>query len=122
MEKNTPKLNEIGRKHGMTVPENYFADFSEKMAGQLPHREIPLAEPVTLWMRVRPWIYMAAMFAGIWLMMKMFTTISSVEPGQSGDAGMVATVAEERTIEEEFIDFYVDDYVVYDMLFADNEY
>ncbi len=122
MEKNTPKLNEIGRKHGMIVPENYFADFPEKMVEQLPYREISLAEPVTLWMRVRPWIYMAAMFAGIWLMMKMFTTISSVESGQSGEAEMVASAVEEGIIDEELIDFYVDDYVVYDMLFADNEY
>ena len=32
MEKKTPLLDEIGRKHGMKVPGNYFADFTEKMA------------------------------------------------------------------------------------------
>ncbi len=119
MEKNGTKLNEIGRKHGMKVPENYFADFSEKMMEQLPERELPVAEPVTLWMRVRPWIYMAAMFAGIWLMMKMFTTISSVESGQP-ESGMVA--AEEQVINDELLDFYVDDYTVYEMLYADSDY
>ncbi len=121
MEKNGPKLNEIGRKHGMKVPENYFADFAEKMVEQLPERELPVAEPVTLWMRVRPWVYMAAMFAGIWLMMKMFTTISSVESGQP-EVAMATSVVEEEIIEDELIDFYVDDYTVYEMLYADNEY
>ena len=27
MEKKTPLLDEIGRKHGMKLPGNYFADF-----------------------------------------------------------------------------------------------
>ena len=30
MEKKTPLLDEIGRKHGMKVPGNYFADFTGK--------------------------------------------------------------------------------------------
>ena len=71
MEKKTPLLDEIGRKHGMKVPEGYFADFTEKMVERLPEREIPLPEQPTLWLRIRPWVYMAAMFAGVWLMMKM---------------------------------------------------
>ena len=41
MEKNTPLLDEIGRKHGMKVPGNYFADFTEKMTESLPEREFP---------------------------------------------------------------------------------
>ena len=79
MEKKTPLLDEIGRKHGMKVPGNYFADFTEKMTESLPEREFPELVQPSLWLRVRPWIYMAAMFAGIWLMMKMFTGIFSVE-------------------------------------------
>ena len=41
MEKKTPLLDEIGRKHGMKVPGNYFADFTEKMTESLPEREFP---------------------------------------------------------------------------------
>ena len=37
MEKKTPLLDEIGRKHGMKVPGNYFADFTEKMTESLPN-------------------------------------------------------------------------------------
>lgn len=83
MEKKTPLLDEIGRKHGMKVPGNYFADFTEKMTESLPEREFPELVQPSLWLRVRPWIYMAAMFAGIWLMMKMFTGIFSVEKGET---------------------------------------
>ena len=62
MEKKTPLLDEIGRKHGMKVPGNYFADFTEKMTESLPEREFPELVQPSLWLRVRPWIYMASMF------------------------------------------------------------
>ena len=58
MEKKTPLLDEIGRKHGMKVPGNYFADFTEKMTESLPEREFPELVQPSLWLRVRPWIYM----------------------------------------------------------------
>ena len=122
MEKKTPILDEIGRKHGMKVPENYFADFAGKMADSLPEREIPLPEQPTLWLRVKPWIYMAAMFAGIWLMMKMFTGIFSVEKGETPDVEMTASAGEERSIEDELIAHYVDDYTAYEMLYTDGDY
>ena len=77
MEKKTPLLDEIGRKHGMKVPGNYFADFTEKMTESLPEREFPELVQPSLWLRVRPWIYMAAMFAGISLMIKTFVTPNS---------------------------------------------
>ena len=122
MEKKTPILDEIGRKHGMKVPENYFADFAGKMADSLPVREIQLPDQPPLWLRVKPWIYMAAMFAGIWLMMKMFTGIFSVEKGETPDVEMTASAGEERSIEDEWIAHYVDDYTAYEMLYTDGDY
>ena len=62
MEKKTPLLDEIGRKHGMKVPGNYFADFTEKMTESLPEREFPELVQPSLWLRVRPWIYMAGRY------------------------------------------------------------
>lgn len=69
-----------GSKAGMTVPENFFKDFNSRMAAQLPHQNWESSsrdsEPVVLrrttWQKIRPYVYLAAMFAGIWCMMKMF--------------------------------------------------
>lgn len=122
MEKKTPLLDEIGRKHGMRVPEDYFADFTEKMVDALPEREIPLPEQPTLWLRVRPWVYMAAMFAGVWLMMKMFTGIFSVEKGETPNVEMTASASEYSSVEDEWIAHYVDDYTAYEMLYTDGDY
>ena len=122
MEKKTPLLDEIGRKHGMKVSGNYFADFTEKMTESLPEREFPELVQTSLWLRVRPCIYMAAMFAGIWLMMKMFTGIFSVEKGETPDMEMTASATDGSTIEDEWIAYYVDDYTAYEMLYTDSDY
>ncbi|MDE7153275.1 MAG: hypothetical protein K2O00_02370 [Muribaculaceae bacterium] len=77
--KQLPKiLNDIDRRDGMTVPEGYFADFASKMAQALPEKqEEQPAQKRSVWLRIRPYAYMAAMFAGIWLMMQMFSMIKS---------------------------------------------
>ncbi|MDE6110156.1 MAG: hypothetical protein K2F72_07740, partial [Muribaculaceae bacterium] len=68
-------------RDGTTVPEGYFDDFARRMADSLPERpELAamnvVAAPRTMWERVRPYVYMAAMFAGVWCMLKMFTTVA----------------------------------------------
>lgn len=75
-------LSKIGRNDGMKVPDGYFADFARRMAEELPQRPelarmISGVPPRSLWERVRPYVYMAAMFAGVWCMLKMFTGIST---------------------------------------------
>ena len=72
--KQLPKiLNDIDHRDGMTVPEGYFADFASKMAQALPEKNLaPENRKRSTWMKIRPYAYMAAMFAGIWLMMQMF--------------------------------------------------
>lgn len=77
-------LKQIGHRDGMTVPEGYFADFAARMTASLPVTEFeestnPLVfKPKrTFWQRVKPYAYMAAMFAGVWCMLKMFTMITT---------------------------------------------
>lgn len=70
---------------GMSVPEGYFDGFAQSMMSKLPYREelenpaaVREAErPRTLWQKVRPYVYMAAMFAGVWCMLQMFTSLSA---------------------------------------------
>ena len=79
-------LERIGRNDGMTVPEGYFADFAARMESILPlnlEAEAPdkayAAQKRTLWMRVRPYVYMAAMFVGVFCMTKMFGLMGNVD-------------------------------------------
>lgn len=76
-------LGKINRNDGIDVPKGYFEDFAARMAASLPERpEIEsesriVAMPRTPWQRIRPYVYMAAMFAGVWCMLKMFSLMTT---------------------------------------------
>ena len=81
MKKDNDILSCVGRNDGLTVPEGFFEAFAAKMEASLP--ENPAAEkeqvilpPRTFWQKIRPYTYMAAMFAGVWCMVKMFSILS----------------------------------------------
>ena len=84
-------LNKYGKDPGFKVPENYFADFNKRMAEMLPDVEItPVDAKPTMWQRVKPLVYMAAMFAGVWCMMSVFSHFTN-----SGNMQTVRAVAEQ---------------------------
>lgn len=108
-------LDNIGRKSGMSVPDGYFDSFPEKIMKRLPETEPFSEEPVTVWDRVKPWMYMAAMFAGIALMFKVFTWNSD----NGGNMADMNDVPMELTSDEaEALFFYdnVTDYSLYEYI------
>lgn len=70
-------INRFGKDPGWSVPEGYFESFRAEISEKLPEYKMPAeAAPLSVWQRVKPYLYLAAMFAGIWLMMKVFYTTS----------------------------------------------
>lgn len=72
MAKKIKHLEEIGTNNPFKVPEGYFEGLTNQIMEQLPEKYEQEIAPVSLWQRVKPWVYMAAMFAGIALMIKTF--------------------------------------------------
>lgn len=71
---NSTILEKYGKDPGFKVPENFFEDFNKRMTEMLPDVEItPVDVKPTMWQRLKPLVYMAAMFAGVWCMMQVFT-------------------------------------------------
>lgn len=70
-------LEKVGGKTGYTVPDNYFDSVRNKIMDNLPEYQAPKPVKISTWQKIQPYIYMAAMFAGIWCMMKMFHMMSS---------------------------------------------
>ena len=66
-------LRKVGTKNPFSVPDGYFEQFTQKLMEGLPEKEMFIipSEP-TLWERVKPWIYMVAMFCGIMLSVRIF--------------------------------------------------
>ena len=73
MEEERNILKKVGTKNPFTVPESYFENFTQELMSKLPEKDsyLPESEP-TLWQRVKPWIYMTAMFVGIMLSVRVF--------------------------------------------------
>ena len=75
-------LSKLGKEPGFKTPENYFSDFQNNIAEKLPNFSVS-EEKVkpNLWVRFRPYVYMAAMFAGIFCMIQVFDVLN----GTSGE-------------------------------------
>ena len=97
---NSKILEQLGKNPGFKVPETYFNDFNAKLVESLPEIKITEEEKPTLWVRVRPFIYMAAMFAGVWLMMNIFSQGKSSATGEQRAANISAGVAVEKNADD----------------------
>ena len=101
---NSKILEQLGKDPGFKVPENFFNDFNAKLIDSLPEVKITEEEKPTMWVKVRPFIYMAAMFAGVWLMMNIFSLGKSSATGEQRAANISAGVSVEKNAED-FIDY-----------------
>lgn len=91
-----------GKDPGFKVPENYFEDFNNKMAAMLPDVEItPVDVKPTMWQRVRPLVYLAAMFAGVWYMMSVFSHLNN--SSNLGVSVVAEKMAEDKKNVEDFL-------------------
>jgi hypothetical protein len=73
MHNNTSNLEGIKKTNPFKTPEGYFENLTENILAQLPEKTENEIRIPSLWERVKPWIYMAAMFTGIMLIIKMFS-------------------------------------------------
>ena len=64
-------LADINKNVPFKVPENYFSQFNESIMEALPEKKITPVKPVTLWQKSQTWVYMAAMFLGLFFTMKV---------------------------------------------------
>lgn len=104
-------LNKYGKDSGFKVPENYFADFNQRMAEMLPDVEVtPVEIKPTMWQRIKPLAYMAAMFAGVWCMMSVFSHFTSTDNINSVRAVADKLTASKDNVEEFIMSGSVSDY------------
>jgi hypothetical protein len=102
------------QKTPFAVPENYFSQFSENIMAKLPEKEQKPVTKITLWKRVKPVIYLAAMFAAAIWSVNLFLVKSPTT---------VTHVAEKTTTEDAesvSITMAVDDYSVYEYMNEEN--
>lgn len=113
-------LKKVGTENAFRVPDGYFENLTSEIMNRLPEKETPVfkqKEP-TKWDRIKPWLYMAAMFVGAAMIIRVASTDRS-----PAAADRVAT--DDSETEMEYINMAVDnsmldDYSLYVYL-ADSE-
>lgn len=122
-------LRGFSRDDGMRTPDGYFADFAARMQAALPEQpwEAEAAgdaaariAPRSFWQRVRPYVYMAAMFAGVWCMMKMFDIMRPAPAPftPEGNSVLAEAISDDSFMSDYFITD-VDEGDLYDNLYND---
>lgn len=118
-------LDILDHRSGETVPEGYFDSFRSRMKLELPERRWEYeGESVDeakggrkLWTKLRPYVYMAAMFAGVWLMMNMFTLFQPARSGEIEDSPTLLAALANDGFVNEYIAPDVDEYELMDDLY-----
>lgn len=83
MEKEQNNLDRLKGKNPFTVPNGYMEDLTTNIMSQLPDKpRVEEAKKISMMDRVRPWLYMAAVFAGLGLFFKGIVSLEG-EKSQS---------------------------------------
>ncbi len=125
METKKQTLADISNKVPFKVPENYFAQFNESIMAKLPEKEVPVVAKVSLWDKTKPWLYMAAMFFGLFFTIRVLVTNSTTKSSERNIAS-TATISEQsywsdvEISEEDFFDYIETQFVeenYYDLIY-----
>lgn len=117
------KLSEIKKKNPFTVPEGYFDRINEEIMNRLPEKEARQPATVSMWEKAKPWVYMAAMFMGLFFSIQLLTKNAKNQGGitRNGTANTTEESAQipdtywstVRVSEEEFYQ-YIEEQLVRD--------
>ena len=105
-------LSKLGKDSGFKVPENYFSDFNKQMMESLPKPNLTPQVKPSLWVRVRPYVYMAAMFAGIWCMMRVFNDMSGATSTNAQIQAIVDGLGDEKNIDDLMLQESLNEYEI----------
>ena len=114
-------LDRLKGKNPFTVPEGYMEGLTANIMSQLPEKTPEKeAKKISLMDRVRPWLYMAAVFAGLGLFFKAIVGINGSDGSTASDSLLVRTEvpttaldAIEAEEDEEYLEYLEAQYANY---------
>lgn len=106
---------ELGMENPFRVPEGYFEGFTSHLMSRLPEKEkSDVFRTPTTWEKVRPWVYMAAMFVGAALIIRVASSKVDISVNeQSAVADDIDMETEMEYIDVAIDNSMLDDYSLY---------
>lgn len=109
-------LKKLGKENSFKVPEGYFENLTSEVMNKLPEKEkITFEEEhVSTWTRLKPLLYMAAMFIGAALIIRVAST--DHKPAAADEIAVME--ADTEAVSDEVLDMaldraMLDDYSLY---------
>lgn len=109
-------IKTYGKKQSFKVPEGYFEHFAEDLMNKLPEKEMKTTNKITTWDRIKPWVYMAAMFVGLIFTARIFTHKGIDEKMQSDGTSINYTELPDEYIDPIVNQTMMGDYELYEYL------
>jgi hypothetical protein len=104
MKKELDNRERLKGEHPFKTPEGYFENFTSLMMSQLPEKKYEQPRKVTMMERIRPWLYMAAVFAGLGLFFKAII-------GFSDPSATLST--RQAEVEADYLEYLESQYATY---------
>jgi len=117
MKKKSEDLGRLKERNPFLVPEGYMEGLTQRIMSRLPEKN-SFVEPekVSLFARVRPWLYMAAAFAGLVLLFNVLIEKKGTGDATRNESLLVQaqpTPAVQAIDDEEYLEYLETEYVGY---------
>lgn len=108
-------LKMVGKENGFRVPDGYFENLTSEVMSRLPEKEKPafIKKEPTKWERVKPWLYMTAMFAGAALIIRVASSDRAPVADRIAMEDMETEIVSDEYISSVLDNSMLDDYSLY---------
>ena len=110
MMEETDLKQKIGKDNPFKVPEGYFENLTGQIMDKLPEIDNTKEEKeISLWEKIKPWVYMTAMFCGMMFGLKVMMGDKALE-SQNGTED-ISIASSDNAAQEDDSDIIPDEYI-----------
>lgn len=110
MKEETDLKQKIGKDNPFKVPEGYFENLTGQIMDKLPEIDNTKEEKeISLWEKIKPWVYMTAMFCGMMFGLKVMIGDKALE-SQNGTED-ISIASSDNAAQEDDSDIIPDEYI-----------
>lgn len=108
-------LKKVGKENVFRVPDGYFENLTSEVMSRLPEKETPafIKKEPTKWERIKPWLYMTAMFVGAALIIRVASAERTPATDQIAMDDTETEVVSDEYISTVLDNSMLDDYSLY---------
>ncbi|MDR1455176.1 MAG: hypothetical protein LBJ01_05960 [Tannerella sp.] len=114
METKQTKLDELKGRNPFQVPDGYLKGLTGRIMSQLPEKPREEPKPISLYGRIRPWLYLAAVFVGLIVSFRLFNLFFATEKDRSSGESLYVQVAPSEGLlteeDEDFLEYLESNY------------